>query len=59
MEVGKAEVGQWAGVPSNSGRGHGQAAAVQGAGPAGHKDLGFIFATAATDGGQAQFPAGT
>lgn len=57
MEVGEAEAGSSA--PSNSGRGQGQAAAVQGAVPGGHRDLGFLFATAATDGGRARCPAGT
>lgn len=58
MEGGReAGAGKQAG-PSNSGRGQGQAAAVQGAGLGGHKDLGVIFATAATDGGQTRFLAG-
>lgn len=46
-------------VPSHSGRGQGQAAAVQGAGLSGHTGLGFLFATAAADGGEASFLAGT
>lgn len=46
-------------LPPNSGRGQGQAVAVQGAGPSGHRDLGLTFATAATDGGQVRLLAGS
>lgn len=58
MKVHEAEAEKQC-VPSSARKGQGQAAAVQGAGPGGHKDLGFILATAATDGGRARFPAGT
>lgn len=53
MEVGEAEAGKQLPFQPR------ERAAVQGAGSGGHKDLGFISATAATDGGKASLLAGT
>jgi hypothetical protein len=48
-EEGGRRVGQGPPSPLHSRRGQGQAGAVQGAGPCGHKDLGFLPAIAAAD----------